>query len=69
MKAHRIPERRASRLARTLTPVMAAVLLSACGTLTPEYQRPQAPVRQAAALRLVAARQRRQRRAAQRRGM
>ena len=44
MKAHRIPERRASRLARTLTPVMAAVLLSACGTLTPEYQRPQAPV-------------------------
>jgi multidrug efflux system outer membrane protein len=44
MKAHRFPGRRALRLARTLTPVMAAVLLSACGTLTPEYQRPQAPV-------------------------
>jgi multidrug efflux system outer membrane protein len=44
MKAHRFPARRPLRLARALTPVMAAVLLSACGTLTPEYQRPQSPV-------------------------
>ena len=43
MKAIRFPGRRA-RLVRHLTPVMAAVLLSACGTLTPEYQRPPAPV-------------------------